>query len=112
MGFTPTEMISLIACGHSIGGVHRTVNPRITSANVAPFDDTRTAFDNHVATDYVRDIRTNPLAQVYDPAFPERSTDARTFASDGNVTISRYAASQDAFMADCAAVFGKMFNNG
>jgi len=107
MGFSREEMITLIAAGHTIGQVHANV-----SSGIKAFDDTRTAYDNHVALDYIRDIRTNPLAQAYDPAFPERSSDSRIFASDGNVTISRYAASSDAYMSETGAVLLRMFNEG
>ena len=111
MGFSQTEMISLIACGHSIGQVHRTVNPRIVnSTTIRAFDDTRTTFDNHVAVDYIKDNRTNPMAQPWDANYPERSSDSRIFASDGNVTIARYASSSSDYMSGCSTVLAKMFD--
>lgn len=112
MGFSQTEMIQLIAAGHTIGQVHANVNPRIVATGIQAFDDTRTTYDNHVALDYVRDIRTNPLGQVYDPAFPERSSDTRAFGSDGNATIGQLAASSENFMSATGAVLLKMFNEG
>lgn len=92
--------------------VHANVNPRIVASGIKAFDDTRTTYDNHVALDYVNDIRTNPLAQVYDPAFPERSSDSRIFASDGNVTIRALANSQSEYMSRTGRVLLKMFNEG
>ena len=54
-GFTPTEMISLIACGHSFGGVQRSAFPDIVppgadqNVDIAQtFDVTSTRFDNRV----------------------------------------------------------------
>lgn len=112
MGFSQQEMISLIACGHTLGGVHASVNPRVTSDAYHAFDETVAAFDNRIAIGHVNDTRQNPLGQAYDAAYPERSSDSRIFSSDGNKTIGRYAESSEVFMNDCSAVFSKMFNNG
>jgi hypothetical protein len=55
-GFTPTEMIQLVACGHTIGGVQNVAFPQIvppsddpenTSGNVH-FDSTFDKFDNNM----------------------------------------------------------------
>jgi hypothetical protein len=110
MGFTPTEMISLVACGHTIGGVKKAVNPTLTNDTYHHFDETHAAFDNRVAIEYINDTRQNPLAQPYDADYPERSSDTRIFEVDNNATLSKYAASQDAMMADCKTVFSKMLN--
>jgi catalase (peroxidase I) len=57
MGFTPTEMIQLVACGHTIGGVQKVAFPDIVPATVPTsanpdgnmaFDQTPTSFDNHM----------------------------------------------------------------
>jgi hypothetical protein len=112
MGFSREEMISLVACGHTIGGVHRVNNPGITSANHAGFDSTRTTFDNVVAREYVNGSLVNPLGQPANAANLATSSDSRLFSSDGNVTLNRYAASQDAFFTDCNTVFSRMLNDG
>lgn len=112
MGFSQQEMISLVACGHTIGGVHRVNNPQITSANHAGFDSTRTNFDNLVAREYTNGSFVNPLAQPINSDNLATSSDSRLFSSDGNITLSRYAASQDAFFADCNTVFSRMLNDG
>lgn len=45
-GFNATEMIALVACGHSIGGVQRSAFPTIVEANPAPSEeDTQATFD-------------------------------------------------------------------
>ncbi|KAG7527325.1 hypothetical protein FFLO_07046 [Filobasidium floriforme] len=117
MGFSPQEMVTLVACGHSIGGVHGTNTPLVTSARIAPFDSSRTVFDNAVAKEYASGQTINSLGQHFDPTAPNdpgnlaRSSDSRTFSVDGNATINRYAASQDAFFTDCVSSFGRMFND-
>lgn len=87
-------------------------NPTITSATNAGFDTTRQTFDNAVAVEYMNGVLTNPLGQPINGSIPERSSDSRIFNSDGNVTMSRYAASQSIFFDECTAVFGRMFNDG
>lgn len=87
-------MIAAVACGHTIGGVHRVNNPIITSTTNQGFDLTRSTFDNSIAVEYRDGILTNPLAQPYNANLPATSSDSRIFGSDGNVTLNRYAASQ------------------
>jgi catalase (peroxidase I) len=54
MGFTPTEMIELVACGHTIGSVQSESFPQIVSNTTtnpdgnAPFDSSPVTYDNHV----------------------------------------------------------------
>jgi catalase (peroxidase I) len=58
MGFTPTEMIQLVACGHTIGGVQHAAFPDVVPKKVVNkkknpdgnmiFDQTFAAFDNHM----------------------------------------------------------------
>jgi hypothetical protein len=82
------------------------------------FDSSRIVFDNVVAKEYVNGSIVNPLGQPFDPSKPNdlanlaKSSDSRTFAVDGNATMNRYAASQDAFFTDCVASFSKMFDQG
>lgn len=45
-GFNQTEMIGLIACGHSFGGVQHASFPGIVSSGAAFFDSTHDHFDN------------------------------------------------------------------
>lgn len=60
-GFTQEEMIGLVACGHSFGGVQHTAFPDTVDASSdphntdgnAPFDSTLAAFDNNVSVVYV-----------------------------------------------------------
>jgi hypothetical protein len=58
IGFSPKEMIQLVACGHTIGGVQRAAFPDIVPEKVVSekynpdgnvvFDQTFAAFDNHM----------------------------------------------------------------
>ncbi|KAJ7227460.1 heme peroxidase [Mycena pura] len=107
-GFTATEMIGLVACGHTLGGVTAVDFPTInTGSAIAPFDDTR-LFDNHIATNYVHGPSVNPL--VNGPAVSE--SDARIFSSDGNVTMQSFASSASTFNSTCATlpVLERMIN--
>lgn len=55
-GFNQTEMIGLVACGHSVGGVHGTIFPETVpvlndtqnEASLQFFDSSPTVFDNSV----------------------------------------------------------------
>ncbi|KAJ7364438.1 putative L-ascorbate oxidase [Mycena albidolilacea] len=105
-GFTATEMIGLVACGHTLGGVTAVDFPAInTGSGIAPFDDTR-LFDNHIATNYIQGPNINPL--VGGPAVTD--SDARIFGSDGNVTMKSFAASAATFSSTCATLIGRMIN--
>lgn len=55
-GFTPAEMIGLVACGHTFGGVQHTAFPDIVPASTSTnntqgdvlFDSTGSHFDNNM----------------------------------------------------------------
>ncbi|PVF94576.1 heme peroxidase [Serendipita vermifera] len=116
MGFTKEEMIGLVACGHSIGGVHHTAfpeivppptDPRTNEEGVQHFDSTFDVYDNKVATDFMAGNPHNALA------FGSNETtrsDFRIFTSDGNRTISNFAGDNDAFRSTCATLLEKMVN--
>uniref|UniRef100_A0A0W0FXI1 Peroxidase n=1 Tax=Moniliophthora roreri TaxID=221103 RepID=A0A0W0FXI1_MONRR len=103
--FTESEMIALIACGHTLGGVRREDFPGIihdTSVNFTTFDST-IQFDNVVVTEYLSGTTNNPL--VVGPNMTTNS-DFRIFSSDGNVTMQRY----DSFSKTCSSLFERMIN--
>jgi hypothetical protein len=112
MGFSTAEMIGLVACGHTLGGVHSNIHPDLATVPHASFDDTLAEFDNHIAVQHMNGSNANPLGEAYDPAAPGRSSDSRIFASDGNATIKSYADSEATFQDSCNTVFSKMFNTG
>lgn len=110
MGFSPTEAITLVACGHTLGGVHSSVHPELTSEAHASFDGTLANFDNEIAKQHLNKSVLAPLNEPWDPSAPGRSSDARLFNSDNNATISRLATSNEAFISACGEVFAKMFD--
>ncbi|KAJ7145147.1 heme peroxidase [Mycena crocata] len=105
-GFTPAEMIGLVACGHTLGGITAVDFPTInTGSGIAPFNDT-CLFDNHIATNYIQGPNINPL--VIGPAVAD--SDAHIFGSDGNATMRSFASSAATFSSTCATLIGRMIN--
>ncbi|KAF9051481.1 heme peroxidase [Panaeolus papilionaceus] len=109
-GFNSTEMIELVACGHTLGGVESKDFPSIVDLRTnsldsvsisAPFDNT-TAFD---AT-YLDSSTQNPL--VMGKNVTTRS-DLRIFNSDGNVTIKALS-NPATFQKRCGALFERMLD--
>ncbi|KAI1310047.1 heme peroxidase [Xylaria venustula] len=111
MGFSQTEMIQVVACGHTIGGVHETEFPEIvpvgtTKDGEGPMDSTVDKFDNRVVTEYVSGNTTNPM--VVGPSIKAtRNSDFKVFNSDGNVTISTLT-DPETFTNVCSTVLRKM----
>ncbi|KAJ7596257.1 heme peroxidase, partial [Mycena floridula] len=92
-GFNAEDMIALVACGHSVGGVRNPDFPTLVPASddgsqVFKFFDTTTQLDNTVVLQYLNGTTTNPL--VID-ANTTMTSDLRIFSSDGNVTMNRLA---------------------
>lgn len=114
-GFNRTEMIGLVACGHTFGGVQHTVFPDVVPelndpANAesnARFDATFHVFDNAVATEYIDGTTRNPLVVGANDTF---NSDKRIFAVDNNVTMAAFAASADYFASTCATLIAKMLD--
>ncbi|KAJ7754580.1 heme peroxidase [Mycena metata] len=114
-GFTQTEMISLVACGHTFGGVQHDPFPNIVpeltdpgnTQSVAHFDTTNVHFDNNVATEYISGTTQNPLVVGFNDT---TNSDKRIFGSDGNVTMQSFANSPDLFASTCAALFARMLD--
>ncbi|KAI8928404.1 heme peroxidase [Entophlyctis helioformis] len=115
MGFNATEMIQLVACGHTLGGVHAEFHPELTNQPTAAFDSTRTVFDNAVAVEWINGSSIDPLARRDDPNNVGLRSDANIFSLDGNVTMTEYvaavlASSKQAFNNACARVFSRLFD--
>ncbi|PFH45731.1 hypothetical protein AMATHDRAFT_43976, partial [Amanita thiersii Skay4041] len=108
-GRNQTEMIMMIACGHTIGGVHGSDFPTITGNPAQPFtahfDSTFNHYDSHIAIDFINDNTTNPLASG--PLMTR--SDARVFSSDNNATITRMA-NLDEFRSICFDTFNRMID--
>ncbi|KAL8825896.1 MAG: hypothetical protein Q9191_004136 [Dirinaria sp. TL-2023a] len=109
-GFNTTEMITVTACGHTLGGVHAEDFPQIVTAGSAPnnfvhFDST-TKFDEKIASEYAAGKSTDPL--VVGPSIASgRASDARVFGADGNVTIKALA-NPATFASRCSTMLQKM----
>ncbi|KAK7746591.1 hypothetical protein SLS62_009312 [Diatrype stigma] len=114
-GFNQTEMIGLVACGHSVGGVHGTIFPDTVpvlndtqnEASLQPFDSSPTVFDNSVAVGFTENSTQDALA--YGPNTTTRS-DHRIFLSDGGNLISRMAQDNDFYLSTCKSLLERMIN--
>ncbi|OBR15557.1 WSC domain-containing protein [Colletotrichum higginsianum IMI 349063] len=111
-GFSESEMIALVACGHTLGGVHSRNNPHITGLDPTPdtvtkFDSTFDDFDNKIATEYLKGNTSNPLVVGKNETL---NSDKRIFASDGNKTIQDLGCTKNGFKTACADVFTRMID--
>ncbi|KIV88626.1 hypothetical protein PV10_08293 [Exophiala mesophila] len=111
MGISQEESIQLVACGHTLGGVHSTEFPAIVPSNssvlrTADFDSTNSTYDNKIVTEYLSGTTKNPL--VIGPDVAARS-DFHLFNSDRNVTVTKL---QDpaVYQTTCSQVLQKMLD--
>lgn len=106
------EMITLVACGHTVGSVHSVdhpeivINGNVSAANVAHFDSTFGSYDNKVVTEYLDDSTTNPLIRNTNDTL---NSDKRIFAADGNVTMNRLS-DPAVYKAQCENLLERMIN--
>lgn len=109
VGFSTQDMIKVVACGHTLGGVDSAELPSAVPSNapngVAGFDSTQANFDNKVAYEFVTNQTNNPL--VVGPT--QFASDARVFKSDGGVTIGLMS-NADNFQSSCASVLQKLID--
>ncbi|KAJ7157000.1 heme peroxidase [Mycena crocata] len=114
-GFTKEEMIGLVACGHTFGGVQHAAFPNTVpemndpnnTLSVQHFDSTFVHFDNNVATEYISGTTQNPLVVGLNET---TNSDKRIFASDGNVTMRSFAESPEHFASTCGTLFARMLD--
>ncbi|KAH7161588.1 heme peroxidase [Dactylonectria macrodidyma] len=113
-GYSQEDMITLVACGHTLGGVHSVDFPQISpgSSNiyndtVTNFDSSPYQFDNTVATEYVKGTTKSPLVIGTNDTL---NSDKRIFGSDKNKTMKALAKKPSAFEAKCAKVFNRMID--
>ena len=89
-GFNRTEMIELVACGHTLGGVHNANFPQITGDDTEngvsrfEYEDSNTNFVNQVVVEYLEGDTANKLVSGKNDTF---NIDKRIFESDGNKTM-------------------------
>ncbi|KAJ7770508.1 L-ascorbate oxidase [Mycena metata] len=110
-GYNVSEMIQLVACGHTLGGVRYPDFPTVVSADsnpsdvvVALFDDTQT-FDHNIITQYLAGTTQDPLI-VRNQSM---ASDRLVFGADGNVTMNAMS-SADSFAQTCTTIFDKMLS--
>ncbi|KAM5540907.1 hypothetical protein V8D89_005551 [Ganoderma adspersum] len=112
-GFNQTEMITLIACGHSFGGVQNSAFPQIVPlpdgvTDVSQtFDSTPFTFDNNIAAEYIHGTTNNPLVVGHNDT---TNSDKRIFGSDGNTTMSGFAADPASFRSACQSLLTRMLD--
>ncbi|KAK2630538.1 hypothetical protein QTJ16_001358 [Diplocarpon rosae] len=102
-GFNTSEMIALVACGHTLGGVHVANFPTIVPGGDTPFDST-IRFDNKIATEYIYGNTSDPLVVGHDPTM---NSDKVVFAADGNVTMKALT-DPAVFEERCATLMTRM----
>lgn len=110
-GFNDSDMIALVACGHTLGRVHGDENQHVTGGeasdtNVVSFDNTPAAFDTAVVLGYLENDGVNPLVFNHNDTL---NSDKRIFGVDGNVTMHAIA-DKETFQTTCAGVFEQMIN--
>jgi hypothetical protein len=111
MSLNESEMITLIACGHSIGGVHSVDHPEIVSGPVSAenkpsFDNSSAVLDNNVVLEYLNNSTANPLIVNTNNTL---NSDKRIFAADDSATM-RKLADKSYFKSQCETVFEKMLS--
>ncbi|KAG8712519.1 hypothetical protein FRC09_019785, partial [Ceratobasidium sp. 395] len=104
--FNQQEMIQMVACGHTLGGVHQEDFPELLPRkSFSEFDTTENAFDNRVVTEYLDGTTKNPL--VLAPG--GNNSDFKVFNSDGNSTIRAMSTSQS-FTSRCQSILQRMID--
>ncbi|KAL6719987.1 hypothetical protein ACLMJK_001908 [Lecanora helva] len=116
-GFVTDDTITLTACGHSIGGVHKAQFPQVDTTNTSgtltgtdgrlDFDETVNTFDYGTASDYMHSTGAKGGPLVTTGNVTVRS-DLRLYQADQNQTIDRLAGSNSYFSSQCASAFQRM----
>ncbi|KAF5315127.1 hypothetical protein D9619_007522 [Psilocybe cf. subviscida] len=111
-GFTPNEMIALVACGHTLGAVRNLDFPTIVPPNantsldnVQTFDST-IQFDTTVVTEYLKGTTNNPLVVNANDTI---RSDFRIFSSDRNATMRGLNSAKD-FKNTCSSLLTRMID--
>lgn len=101
----------MVACGHSMGGVHSKTFPEITEntnvSNVVHFDSSEATFDRKVATEYLDGTTQNPLVVANNDTL---NSDKRIFAADNNVTMKALASDEKTFKSMCSDILARMID--
>ncbi|KAF0328553.1 l-ascorbate oxidase [Colletotrichum asianum] len=110
-GFNDEDMITMVACGHSLGNIHSVDFPEMVAGetseeNIAHFDASPTNFDNAVVTEYLENETANPLVVGANDTV---NSDKRIFGSDGNATMSSLS-DPVIFKSKCTRIFERMID--
>ena len=114
MGFTAVDMIQMVACGHTLGGVHAGNFKNIVEPGTAPDDyqlfDNTLVFDNKVLTNYIAGppADTNPLTLGISVK-NTRNSDFKVYNSDSNATVSAMSEAA-AFNSVCSSILARMID--
>ena len=105
-------MIAMVACGHTLGGVHNNNFPEVTDDTeedvVHMFEkgSSNANFDNAVVTEYLDGSTVNLLVVGKNET---TNSDKRIFNADGNATMEAMAKPED-FQARCADILERMID--
>jgi hypothetical protein len=111
-GFTQTEMIKLVACGHTMGGVRSSDFPELVPPNPASTEpvivdfDTTMAFDNEIVTEYLDGSTQNVLVVTSNKTM---ASDLRVFEADNNATMKGLA-DKTVFQSECKDILSRMLD--
>ncbi|APA08732.1 hypothetical protein sscle_04g035020 [Sclerotinia sclerotiorum 1980 UF-70] len=109
-GFNTTEMITMVACGHVLGGVHGVDFPQITGDNnetsFPHFNSQYDNFTNSIVTEYLEDKSIDVLVVGKNDTF---NSDKRIFGADNNKTMTSLADPSN-FQAQCRDIFARMID--
>ncbi|KAJ7512054.1 L-ascorbate oxidase [Mycena galericulata] len=110
-GFNVSEMIQLVACGHTLGGVRYPDFPSVVPAGPNPsdtivdlFDETQ-QFDHNIVANYLDSTTQDPLIVLNQ----SMASDRLVFGSDNNVTMQGMNTAES-FAQTCTTVLSKMLN--
>lgn len=110
-GFSTSDMITMTACGHTVGGVHGEDFPQIVPLGSAPYnfvavDSTVAVFDNRVAVEWIVGNTTDPMS-VGPSVASGTNSDAKVFGADGNVTMQALT-NPSTFASSCSSILQRM----
>lgn len=113
MGYDKTDMITMTACGHTLGGVHSDNFNDIVAKGAVPNDfqlfDGTEEFDNKIATQYIYGPGMDPLVSGISVK-RKKNSDFHVFSSDNNVTLTTMT-DPTAFNGICASALQKLIEN-
>ncbi|KAK8066566.1 WSC domain-containing protein [Apiospora hydei] len=114
-GFNTEDMIAMVACGHTLGGVHHEdfpdMNENANKGETSRFEGNDNEhpyqFDNAIATQYLDGSTENPLVVGHNDT---TNSDKRIFGADGNKTMNALKDPAQ-FKTMCADIFARMIDS-